>query len=64
VDRASRQRGVVLATIGVNIVANFVSAAFDLSNLSRRRISFKTGGIIAACAALLSHRGTSTTHRR
>lgn len=44
----------VLATIGVNIVANFVSAAFDLSNLSPKRISFKTGGIIAACAALLS----------
>jgi nucleobase:cation symporter-1, NCS1 family len=44
----------VVATIGVNIVANFVSAAFDLSNLSPRRISFKTGGIIAATAALLS----------
>lgn len=44
----------VLATIGVNIVANFVSAAFDLSNLSPKRISFKTGGIIASVAALLS----------
>jgi NCS1 family nucleobase:cation symporter-1 len=44
----------VVATIGVNIVANFVSAAFDLSNLSPGRISFKTGGIIAAVAALLS----------
>jgi NCS1 family nucleobase:cation symporter-1 len=44
----------VIATIGVNIVANFVSAAFDLSNLSPGRISFKTGGIIAAVAALLS----------
>ena len=44
----------VLATIGVNIVANFVSAAFDLSNLNPRRISFKAGGIIASVAALLS----------
>ena len=42
----------VLATIGVNIVANFVSAAFDLSNLNPQRISFKTGGIIASVAAL------------
>jgi NCS1 family nucleobase:cation symporter-1 len=44
----------VLATIGVNIVANFVSAAFDLSNLSPGRISFRAGGIIASVAALLS----------
>lgn len=44
----------VLATIGVNVVANFVSAAFDLSNLNPQRISFKTGGIIASTAALLS----------
>jgi NCS1 family nucleobase:cation symporter-1 len=44
----------VFATIGVNIVANFVSAAFDMSNLSPKRISFRTGGIIAACLALLS----------
>ena len=44
----------VVATIGVNIVANFVSAAFDLSNLNPQRISFKTGGIVASVAALLS----------
>ena len=44
----------VLATIGVNIVANFVSPAFDLSNLSPQQITFKTGGIIASVAALLS----------
>jgi NCS1 family nucleobase:cation symporter-1 len=44
----------VVATIGVNIVANFVSAAFDLSNLNPKRISFRTGGIIASFAALLS----------
>jgi nucleobase:cation symporter-1, NCS1 family len=44
----------VVATIGVNIVANFVSAAFDMSNLSPKRISFRTGGIIASVAALVS----------
>ena len=43
----------MVATIGVNIVANFVSVAFDLSNLNPKRISFKTGGIIASFAALL-----------
>jgi nucleobase:cation symporter-1, NCS1 family len=44
----------VVATIGVNIVANFVSAAFDLSNLNPKRISFRMGGIIASVAALAS----------
>jgi nucleobase:cation symporter-1, NCS1 family len=44
----------VVATIGVNIVANFVSAAFDMSNLSPKRISFRTGGIVASCLTLLS----------
>ena len=36
----------VFITIGVNIVANFVSAAFDISNINPRRISFRTGGLI------------------
>nr|WP_257956872.1 NCS1 family nucleobase:cation symporter-1 [Nocardioides sp. B-3] len=44
----------VLATIGVNIVANFVSAAYDISNVNPKRISFKTGGIITSCPALVS----------
>lgn len=43
----------VFATIGVNIVANFVSAAFDISNISPRRISFKTGGIITALVSII-----------
>lgn len=43
----------VLATIGVNIVANFVSAAYDISTLNPKRISFRTGGIIASFLALL-----------
>jgi NCS1 family nucleobase:cation symporter-1 len=44
----------VLATIGVNIVANFVSAAFDISNVNPKRISFKRGGIITSFLALVS----------
>jgi NCS1 family nucleobase:cation symporter-1 len=42
----------VLATIGVNIVANFVSPAFDLANVWPRHITFKRGGIITAFLAL------------
>lgn len=40
------------ATIGINIVANFVSAAFDFSNLSPSRISWRAGGMIAATASI------------
>ncbi|MDO5740055.1 MAG: NCS1 family nucleobase:cation symporter-1 [Ornithinimicrobium sp.] len=43
----------VFATIGVNIVANFVSAAFDISNINPRRISFRTGGLITAIVSVL-----------
>lgn len=43
----------IFATIGVNIVANFVSAAFDISNISPRRISFQLGGITTAVASVL-----------
>ena len=43
----------VFATIGVNIVANFVSASFDISNINPKRISFQKGGIITAVASLL-----------
>ena len=41
------------ATLGINVVANFVSAAFDISNVFPRRISFKRGGYIAAAIALV-----------
>ncbi|AYD90654.1 NCS1 family nucleobase:cation symporter-1 [Actinomyces lilanjuaniae] len=44
--------GFIVATIGVNIVANFVSAAFDLSNVSPRRLSFRVGGIVAVLASI------------
>ena len=41
------------ATLGINVVANFVSAAFDISNVFPRLISFKRGGYIAAGIALV-----------
>nr|WKF61882.1 putative allantoin permease [Paraburkholderia busanensis] len=42
-----------VATLGINVVANFVSAAFDISNVFPKRISFKKGGYIAATIALV-----------
>jgi NCS1 family nucleobase:cation symporter-1 len=41
-----------IATMGVNIVANFVSPAYDLANIWPRRITFTVGGMISAVAAL------------
>jgi NCS1 family nucleobase:cation symporter-1 len=38
----------VIATIGINLVANFIPPAYDLSNLAPQRISFKTGGYLTA----------------
>lgn len=43
----------IIATIGINIVANFVSPAFDFSNCSPQRINFRTGGMIAAVGSVL-----------
>jgi NCS1 family nucleobase:cation symporter-1 len=42
----------IIATIGINIVANFVSPAYDLANVSPRYITFIRGGMIAAVAAV------------
>ncbi|NGO68331.1 cytosine permease [Streptomyces boncukensis] len=42
-----------IATMGVNIVANFVSPAYDLANVWPQKISFKVGGLISTIAALL-----------
>jgi NCS1 family nucleobase:cation symporter-1 len=42
-----------IATMGVNIVANFVSPAYDLANVWPQKISFKVGGLISTVAALL-----------
>jgi len=42
-----------IATIGINIVANFVSPAFDFSNVAPQRISWRAGGMIAAIGSVL-----------
>jgi NCS1 family nucleobase:cation symporter-1 len=41
-----------IATIGINIVANFVSPAFDFSNVAPRHISWRMGGMMAAVASV------------
>jgi NCS1 family nucleobase:cation symporter-1 len=43
----------MIATIGINIVANFVSPAFDFSNVNPQRISWRAGGMIAAVGSVL-----------
>ncbi|MGM1065435.1 NCS1 family nucleobase:cation symporter-1 [Saccharothrix sp. Mg75] len=42
-----------VATIGINIVANFISPAFDFSNVSPQRVSWRAGGMIAAVGSVL-----------
>lgn len=43
----------VIATVGINIVANFISPAFDFSNVSPQKISWRMGGMIAAGGSVL-----------
>ncbi|WP_147915953.1 NCS1 family nucleobase:cation symporter-1 [Ruania zhangjianzhongii] len=38
----------LLATVGINLVANFIPPAYDLANLMPSKISFKVGGAITA----------------
>ncbi len=42
-----------VATIGINIVANFVSPAYDLSNAAPKHINFQRGGIITAVLSVI-----------
>ncbi|MFE4834847.1 NCS1 family nucleobase:cation symporter-1 [Arthrobacter sp. NPDC056691] len=42
-----------VATLGINVVANFVSPAYDLANVWPSRIDFRRGGLIAAMIALV-----------
>lgn len=42
----------VIATIGINIVANFIAPAFDFSNVAPSKISWRTGGMIAAVGSV------------
>ncbi|WP_375389693.1 NCS1 family nucleobase:cation symporter-1 [uncultured Amnibacterium sp.] len=43
----------VTATVGINIVANFISPAFDFSHVSPQKISWRMGGMIAAVGSVL-----------
>jgi len=43
----------IIATMGINIVANFVSPAYDIANLFPKHIDFKKGGLIASILAVL-----------
>ena len=42
-----------VATLGISVAAKFVLAAFEISNVFPKAISFKTGGYIAAGIALM-----------
>lgn len=39
------------ATVGINLVANFIPPAYDIANLAPNRISARTGGFITAAIA-------------
>ena len=43
----------IVATMGINIVANFVSPAYDIANLYPERISFRLGGLITSVLSVL-----------
>ncbi len=43
----------IVATMGINIVANFVSPAYDIANLNPQLISFRIGGLIASILSVL-----------
>ena len=38
----------IVATMGINIVANFVSPAYDIANLYPEKINFRLGGLITS----------------
>jgi nucleobase:cation symporter-1, NCS1 family len=43
----------IIATMGINIVANFVSPAYDISNLYPEKIDFRLGGLITSILSVL-----------
>jgi NCS1 family nucleobase:cation symporter-1 len=43
----------IVATMGINIVANFVSPAYDIANLYPEKIDFKLGGLITSILSAL-----------
>ncbi|GAA1566294.1 NCS1 family nucleobase:cation symporter-1 [Dactylosporangium maewongense] len=43
----------IFATLGVNIIANLVSPAFDLANVNPARITFRRGALIASAVCVV-----------
>jgi cytosine/uracil/thiamine/allantoin permease len=43
----------IVATMGINIVANFVSPAYDIANLWPERINFRLGGLITSVLSVM-----------
>src|ERR1700744_1030318 len=43
----------IVATMGINIVANFVSPAYDISNLYPEKIDFRRGGLITSVLSVM-----------
>src|SRR6201999_3484202 len=43
----------IVATMGINIVANFVSPAYDIANLCPEKIDFRLGGLITSILSVL-----------
>jgi nucleobase:cation symporter-1, NCS1 family len=43
----------IVATMGINIVANFVSPAYDISNLYPGQIDFRRGGLITSILSVI-----------
>jgi NCS1 family nucleobase:cation symporter-1 len=43
----------IVATMGINIVANFVSPAYDIANLYPEKIDFRRGGLITSILSVL-----------
>jgi nucleobase:cation symporter-1, NCS1 family len=43
----------IVATMGINIVANFVSPAYDIANLWPEKINFRLGGLITSILSVL-----------
>ena len=43
----------IVATMGINIVANFVSPAYDIANLYPEKITFRLGGLITSILSVM-----------
>lgn len=43
----------IVATMGINIVANFVSPAYDIANRAPEKINFRMGGLITSILSVV-----------